>query len=96
MFNRAEPIARRALLKKDGVADIRFELHRNRSRFDFSMIENGKNVGPFWKILTPQQTLRGDALDLRMDSVWPTCIGKRFPGYTATEIEDCFPGKGAA
>jgi|SRR6267154_4101273 len=90
MWNLNEPIARRAILQKSGVTDIQFELHRHRSGFDFAMIENGRNVGVFWRTLTPQQAMCGDAPNLSMDSVWESCVVKRYPGFTASAVEDAF------
>jgi len=95
MRNVNEAIARRAALKRDGYADVQFELHR-RSAFDFEMIENGKRTGVFWRTLTPEQAMRGDGGYLSLDEAWMSCVSKRFPECTVTAPEDCFLTEDAA
>jgi hypothetical protein len=78
--------ARRAILKKDGSPDIQFELHR--TGFDFAIIENGRNVGVFWRALTPEEAKTGSSRPLTIDEGWTASLSKRFPGYEVTNIED--------
>ncbi len=86
MQNPMEVLAIRALLKKDGCADIHFELVRN-SAFDFTMIENGKITGVFWRTVSPHQAMRSDA-PMTLRDAWQACLSKRYPGYLATSCEE--------
>jgi len=42
----------RAVLSKEGEADVQFELHRTSAR-EFAVVENGRNVGVFYRGLAP-------------------------------------------
>jgi hypothetical protein len=77
---------RRAIIKTDACPDIHFELHR--TGFDFAIIENGRNVGVFWRALTPEEAKTGSSHPLTIDEAWTACLSKRFPGYEATNVED--------
>ncbi len=79
--------ARRAVLRREDCPDIRFELHRA-SAFDFTIVENGKSVGVFWRTISPQQAMRGDGPSLSLSDAWDSCLAKRYPGYTATDLEE--------
>jgi hypothetical protein len=83
----SDSIARRAVLKKEGCADVHLELHRA-SAFDFTIVENGKSVGVFWRTVSPQQAMRGDAPSLSLPDAWDSCLAKRYPGYSATNLEE--------
>jgi|HubBroStandDraft_6_1064221.scaffolds.fasta_scaffold1985300_2 hypothetical protein len=88
MQNPMQVLAIRALLQKDGCADVHFELRRN-SAFDFTMVENGKITGVFWRTVSPQQAMRGDA-PMTLHDAWQACLSKRYPGYLATASEEAF------
>ena len=83
-------LARRAVLRKEGRADIRFEL-RCASPFDFTMIEDGKVIGPFWATISPQQAIWGGTTSMSLEEAWQRCITKRFPEYTVVDLEEAFP-----
>ena len=80
----------RAVLSKQGEPDIRFELIRN-SAVDFSIIENGKNVGVYWRALSKPPAgvpgLRSEDTHLRISEALEGCLAKRHPGYTAKQVE---------
>jgi hypothetical protein len=86
MHNSMKAVAIRALLKKEGCADIQFELRGN-SGFDFSIIENRKATGVLWRAMSPQQAMRGDA-PVTLFETWQVCLSKRYPGYVATNCEE--------
>ena len=79
--------ALRAVLKKEGCTDIKFELHRN-SDFDFRMIVDGKETGVFWRTISPREPIRGGSRRLGIGEAWESCIAKQFPGYSATDMEE--------
>lgn len=80
--------ARRATIKMNGRPDIKFELRRI-SAVDFEMIEDGKHVGPFWKVFSPHQlrSVHGPT-SFSLDQAWESCLAKRFPGCVAVDVED--------
>jgi len=81
-------LAMRAVLKKEGCVDIRFELRRT-SSFDFTIVENGKEVGVFWRTISPQQAIWGGGpTPVPIREAWKSCLAKRFPDYTATNLEE--------
>jgi hypothetical protein len=89
-MNQEIAVARRARFKKEGCADVLFELHCNKTPFDFTTIENGK-VGLFWQSISPQQAIWGRGLKpLSLDEAWDRCVAKRFAGYTVAEFEEGF------
>jgi hypothetical protein len=68
-----QAFALRAILKKDGSPDIRFEMHRT-SSFDFSMIEDGMPTGVSWIGLSPEQALRGSGpARMQLHDAWQRC-----------------------
>jgi hypothetical protein len=86
MQNSMKAVAIRAVLKKEGCANIQFELRRN-SGFDFSIIENGNATGVFWRAISPQHTMRGDTPATLFEAL-QVCLFKRYPGYVATDCEE--------
>jgi hypothetical protein len=81
-------VALRAVLKKEGCPDVRFELRRN-SAYDYTIVENGK-VSALWWTLSRQQALSGgSAGPAGLAETWERCMTKRFPGYAVTELEEC-------
>ncbi len=83
------PIALRGLFQKQDCPDVRFELYRNESGFDFTMVENGKTIGLFWRALTPKQAMWGCG-PMSLQEAWRTCVSKRYPDYTAAKLEEGF------
>jgi hypothetical protein len=82
--------ALRAVLKKAGCADVRFELRRD-SAFDFTIIEDDKPVAVFWRTISPRQAMTGDPPTfMGIQEAWQSCLAKRFPGYAATNLEESF------
>jgi len=88
VYNSIEPFAVRAVLKKEGCEDVRFELRRN-SAFDLTIYENNKSIGIFWRVLTPVDAMRGGRV-LTLQEAWRACLAKRYPGYTPTDCEEGF------
>jgi hypothetical protein len=86
-----QAFALRAILKKDGCSDVRFEFYRN-SYFDFAMVEDGIPTGVFWIGLTPQQAITGALPHTTLRGAWQRCLAKRFPEYTVTALEEGLPG----
>jgi hypothetical protein len=80
----------RAVLSKQGEPDIHFELVRI-SAVDFSIIENGKSVGVYWRALSRPPAgvpgLRNEDTKLRTSEALEGCLAKRYPGYTAKQLE---------
>jgi hypothetical protein len=80
-------LALRAVLKKEGSPNIRFELYRD-SRFDFTTIENGK-AGALWRGFSPQELISGNCPSaMTIQDAWQSCMVKRFPDYVATDMEE--------
>jgi hypothetical protein len=86
-----QAVALRAILKKAGSPDVRFELHRTES-VDFSVIENGEPTGVFWFEITPQEAMSGDVRVHTLHEAWQKCLAKRYPEYAITNLEEGFPG----
>jgi hypothetical protein len=80
----------RALLSKNGTADVQFELYRI-SATEFSVLENGKSVGVFYRGLAPSRPgapgLAYSGTYLSISEAFEGCLAKRFPGFTAKDIE---------
>jgi hypothetical protein len=80
----------RALLSKQGEADIQFELLRT-SPVDFTILENGKSVGVYWRALSRPPTdapgLRSEDTHLGISEALEGCLAKRYPGYTLKQVE---------
>ena len=80
----------RAVLSKQGKADIQFELLRT-SPVDFTILENGKSVGVYWRTLSGPPTgtpgLRSEDTYLRISEALEGCLAKRYPGYTPMQVE---------
>jgi hypothetical protein len=80
----------RALLSKEGTADIRLELHRI-STTEFAVVEDGRNIGVFYRGLAPPRpgapglAYRGSYLDI--SDAFEACIAKRYPDRTARNIQ---------
>ncbi len=85
--------ALRAILQKSGSPEIRFELHSTRS-LDFSIVEDGVPTGVFWFEITPQQAMSGAVPMHTVQEAWQKCLAKRYPDYTATNLEEGFPALG--
>ena len=80
----------RATLTKPGAPDVRLELHRM-SAAEFAVIEDGSNVGVFYRGLAPPRT-RAPALTysgshLDIADAFERCVAKHYPDYTARDIE---------
>jgi hypothetical protein len=84
----AQAIGRRAILKKDGCADIKVEVQQ-RERGSFSFAENGV-WGAMWPKYTPQQAMSGNTAPMTLESAWESIVS-RYPGYSASAVEDAFP-----
>jgi hypothetical protein len=78
--------ALRAILKKDGEADIRLEVRR-RSEFDFEVLENGNPVKAAWRALSPQEAISGTAKPLTLQQAWENSVSQ-FPDYAVTNLEE--------
>jgi len=80
----------RAVLRKSGAAEIRLELQRM-SATEFAVIENGRNVAVFYRGLAPPRPgapgLAYADTYLGISEAFEGCIAKRYPGYTASDIE---------
>ena len=80
----------RALLSKEGTADIGLELHRI-STTEFAVVEDGRNVGVFYRGLAPPRPgapgLAYSGTYLSISEAFEGCIAKRYPDYTARNIE---------
>lgn len=80
----------RATLTKPGAPDIRFELHRI-SATEFAVIEDGRNVGVFYRGLAPPRpgapALTYSGTYLGVSDAFEGCVAKRYPDYTARNIE---------
>jgi hypothetical protein len=80
----------RAILSRPGVPDIRLELHRI-SGTEFAVIENGRNVGVFYRGLAPPRpgapALAYSGTYLGISDAFEGCIAKRYPDYVARDIE---------
>jgi hypothetical protein len=74
----------RAVLSKQGEPDIRFELHRI-SALDFSIVENGKNLGVCWRTLSKPPGLQETTFAI--SQAFEDCVGKKYPGYTVKQVE---------
>jgi hypothetical protein len=80
----------RAVLSKQGEPDTRFELVRC-SAVDFSIFENGKSVGVYWRALSrPPAAFPGlpnQDTYLRISEAFEGCLAKRYAGYAAKQVE---------
>jgi hypothetical protein len=81
--------ARRAVLKKQGFPDIRFELHSNGAA-SFTIFENGKQVGVFWKTVSPHKAMWGKDTPMSLEEAFQRCAAQRFPDYTVMDLEEAF------
>ncbi len=80
----------RAVLSKQGEPDIHFELVRS-SAVDFSIIENGKSVGVYWRTLSRPPAdvpgLQSGDTYLRTSGALEGCLAKRYPGYIVKQVQ---------
>jgi len=76
---------RKAILKKDGCADVSVAVlqHENGS---FEPIIDGVS-GSTWPKYTPQQLMTGNTPPRTLESVWQSLLAK-YPGYSITDEQE--------
>jgi hypothetical protein len=74
----------RAVLSKQGEPDVRFELHRI-SALDFTIVENGKNLGVCWQTLSKPPGLQETSF--KISEAFEYCVRKKYPAYTVKQLD---------